>query len=59
MIRRFTLDGEPVELAAFLSRNVETLYPEDVAEIRAMIPGDEIRFGGGAWGLFVLRCEAA
>lgn len=60
----FTLDGEPVDIRAFLSANDFT--PDEIAAIHDLPLGEEIVYGGGAAATFVLRrvrsdpaCDAA
>jgi hypothetical protein len=60
----FTLDGEPVDIQAFLSAN--DFSPDEIAAIRDLPLGEEIVYGGGAAATFVLRrvrsdpaCDAA
>ena len=52
----YTLDGVELELSGFLDANPD-LEPDEVQAIRALQPGDEMCFGGGAAALFVLRRE--
>jgi hypothetical protein len=54
-VRRFTLDGEPVELGEFLRDN--SFNEKELAEIAALKEGEVRRFGGGAGATFFLRCE--
>ena len=54
--RRYTLDGEPVDLEMFLRVNRGVLTAEDVREIRSMRFGDRMVFGGGAGATSVLEC---
>lgn len=63
MTKRYTLDGEPVEVEDFIADNrghtvSNPFTDEDVAAIRALEPGQEIVYGGGAFAEFVLRCES-
>lgn len=53
--RRFTLDGEPLVLAEFLKDN--DFSEETIAAAQALKEGESMNFGGGAFGLFVLRRE--
>ena len=53
MRTRYFLDGEVLDLEAFLRGN--EFEEQDVAEIRSLAPGQEMRLGGGAAPLFVLR----
>lgn len=53
----WTLDGNPTDLESFIRDNAETFDEREVAAIRAMQPGEERRFGGGAAPLFVLKRE--
>lgn len=55
MERQFTLDGEAVDLAAFLHANDETFTLDDVQSILALKPGDKLVFGGGAEPQYVLE----
>jgi hypothetical protein len=57
--KRFTLDGEPVDLAEFLSDNRETFTVAEAEAIAAMAPGAQMLLGGGAGADFLLRCESA
>lgn len=50
----YRLDGEVVDLEAFFRDNAEGLCAEDVADIRALQPGEKIVLGGGAAATFVL-----
>jgi len=52
---KYTLDGEPVDLEAFLRDNAETFTCVDIGAARALQVGEEVAFGGGAWATFVLR----
>ena len=52
--RRYTLDGEPISIAAFIRANEETFDHTDVARIRALRRGHSIDYGGGAGASFVL-----
>ena len=61
-MKSYTLDGEPVELDAFIADNCghTVSYPfedEDITDIYNLKPGEEIRFGGGASAEFVLACH--
>ncbi len=55
--RRFTLDGEPVDLQELLDANRDGLDPDELDAIGALRPGESITFGGGAWATFVVACE--
>jgi hypothetical protein len=52
----YTLDGVEVGLAEFLDANPD-LDPEEERAVRALQPGEEMYFGGGAAAVFVLRRE--
>ena len=58
----YTLDGEPVDIEEFISDNtaedVAGITELEVASIRALQPGEQIIFGGGAAAEFVLRRDA-
>jgi len=54
--RRWTLDGEPVDLHAFLADNPD-LDALEVAHLRNLQPGQEYRGGGGAQPEWVIRRE--
>lgn len=58
-IPSYTLDGELVDIEEFIADNtadgVAVLSAEEVADIRALLPGQEITWGGGAAAEFVLR----
>lgn len=55
MQKEYMLDGEPVtDIDEFLSDNRDFFGSEDCALIRAMRPGHEISFGGGASPLITL-----
>jgi hypothetical protein len=54
----WTLDGQPVDLAEFLSDNRETFDIETCHIIGALRPGESLIVGGGAGAEFVLRREA-
>lgn len=54
---RYTLDGEPVDIAELIAVNHAVLDADDIARIDAMQPGEQIIFGGGAAAEFVLRRE--
>lgn len=56
--RRFTLDGEAVDLEELIDANREGLHPEELDAIRALQPGESITFGGGAWATFMVACVA-
>lgn len=51
--KRFTLDGETVEIVSFISDNDFT--KKEIKEIASMKVGDEIIYGGGAAAEFILR----
>lgn len=53
--RRFTLDGEPIALAAFLRDNLDWFERVDMEGIENMSVGDEVVYGGGAAASSVLR----
>lgn len=53
--KRFTLDGQPVDLDEFLADNLETISPEDCDAIDRLDVGGAITFGGGAGAEFVLK----
>lgn len=52
---KFTLNGEEVFFEDFIRDNREGLDPEEIDAIRLMRPNAEMRFGGGAAPIFVLR----
>ncbi len=52
---KFTLDGEPLDLADFIE--VNELESEQVAALLNLQPGETMNFGGGAAASFVLRRE--
>jgi len=52
---RYTLDGEPVELAQFLAENAESLNADELHLCRNMLPGKALQLGGGASPFTVLR----
>jgi hypothetical protein len=52
----YTLNGVEVTLAEFLAENPD-LEPEEAQAVRGLNPGEEMSFGGGASGLFILRRE--
>lgn len=54
--KRFTLDGETVELSEFYVNN--DFDPETVNRIGRMEAGDSITVGGGAGAAFTLKREA-
>lgn len=58
-IPSYTLDGEVVDIEQFIACNtaeyVACISDEEVADIRALLPGQEITFGGGAAAEFVFR----
>ena len=51
--RRFTLDGEPVEIMDFCDANGFT--GSAMEQVRSLATGEEIRYGGGAGAEFILR----
>jgi hypothetical protein len=53
--RKFTLDGEPVEIAAFIEDNCFAM--PDIEQINGLKAGEIIRYGGGAFAEFILRRE--
>jgi hypothetical protein len=55
-VDRYTLNGVETTLEEFLGANDE-LDPEDRDAVQALQPGEEIRFGGGAAPLSILRRE--
>lgn len=55
--KRFSLDGERVDVAEFIADNAEDFGPEEIAAIAALAVGESLTFGGGAFGAFVLRRE--
>lgn len=57
--RRFTVDGEPVDLEALIDANRDGLDEDAIAALRAMRPGDAIAFGGGAWAEWIVACAAS
>jgi hypothetical protein len=42
-------------LDEFMSANLDGLEPEQIAAVKALLPGDEMQIGGGAVPLFTLR----
>lgn len=57
--RTFTLDGEPVDVFAFLDANPPEDNPEvRIVDILTLDVGDEIRYGGGAAPSVTLRRTA-
>jgi len=53
--KRFTLDGDTVEIVEFIS--VNDLTKKEIREIAKLRVGGEIVYGGGAGAEFVLRRE--
>lgn len=53
--KRYTLDGEAIDLAEFAA--VNDLGLAELSAIDAMAIGDEITLGGGAGAEFTLRRE--
>lgn len=59
---RYTIDGDEVDLDDFIRANtvgaeeagVDGLSPDQVQEIRHMMPGDTLHLGGGAGEIFTL-----
>lgn len=51
----YTLGGEEVDLEQFLAVNAEGLSEEQVKQARALKPGEQMNFGGGAAPLVTLR----
>lgn len=45
---KYLLNGEPVELKAFLEVNKEAFFKEEIEEALALQPGETLTFGGGA-----------
>lgn len=54
MGKRFSLDGEAVELAEFLADNAEGIGSDEIAQIHALRVNDTMHFGGGAGARFAL-----
>lgn len=57
---RYTLDGEPVDLDDLIRDNQDPDFgfeATDIAQLRALQPGQELRFGGGAAAEFTVRRE--
>jgi hypothetical protein len=56
----YLLDGERIDLDDFVRENTDALLgdaglsPEQVEEIRHMMPGDTLHLGGGAGEIFTL-----
>lgn len=55
--KRWTLDGEPIDLGEFLRDNAETFTVREAERIAAMQPGEQMEVGGGAGASFMLACE--
>ena len=51
----YTLGGGRIELEEFIRLNGDNLTPEQITEIRALKPGQEMMFGDGVWAAFTLR----
>lgn len=54
-MRRFTLDGQELDLYAFLVANQDAFETRDIEAIVALEVGEEITYGGGAAATSVLR----
>lgn len=46
--KKWTLNGEPIEIHEFLIENQESLTKEDLGRISSLPKGNSITFGGGA-----------
>lgn len=53
--RKYTLDGEPIELYWFFMENWDWLTSSNMQQIISLEPGEEATFGGGAGATFILR----
>lgn len=52
--KKFTLDGEAVDIVDFLVNN-EHLGEKEIQQIVDLKVGDELLLGGGAWAEFRMR----
>lgn len=53
---RFTFDGEPLNLVAFVEQNAEDGNLADMVDAMAHLrPGAEVLLGGGAGATFIVR----
>jgi hypothetical protein len=57
--KRYTLDGEAIDLAEFLAENRDWFTVNEAEHLAAMVPGQLEVVGGGAGAEFLLRCERA